>query len=603
MGKKNYSIYDPTAMIREKDQVTFWRKHHKSTLYAKPTRETCIKIVKVMPSLFPCVPKWTITKEMIYYAVRCPSNIKHFDPKLPFYGNLCKTAVTKDPSVVEFIPVEFVTFELMREIVDQGKFVRENNIEFIGQCNFTVGQKMTLYRKSVQLRCNLISVIPKDYQTQEMCVEAIESDYNNIKYVDLNLFDISQRDEICTRVAKIYPLLIQYLPKKYQTESNILEMSMKCKQCWVDPTKIDFDILSKDKRVRVLVNLIENTTNWYTTVRIIPLKELFEHPVFCLATFVRIYHALDPGNIDKCIVDSHEKMYESVKQAHAILKIFVENGVKFISSYHYAKKYLVPFMVDGVCNLDMLDPDFDKSDKDKLEKEYLEKCNLASAKKYVSINGIKFRMTLDKFIVLVKKGIVLNPLNYEFYEKLSESKRENLWKDLVSFSPEFLIDNSRDLNSPGSSGLSTTMDFVSAYQKIIDKSYKVPHNCQPHDILTSLPFRAISKDKKEKFYKYFFESDNDTHSKQITIDLINEHIMASDVQPYMIKGALDMDPYQKIYENKSYVIALSDIENVKDVEKHRTKVLCKVINNLRKANDNLRAYETRYYSRGKYGYW
>ena len=201
-------------------------------------------------SVLGCVPKEKRTFEVCEYAIssyggalrNVPDNVKNAD--------LCFKAVVKDPSVIKYVPVEFLTQEFVDALNSAGVVIPVRNRGYVNEC-------LTAHKKLEQEQLDFNTVVSP---TPELNVEP---DSSNIRLESLSglLTDASLKLLAQNNISTVGDLLkvsdnsalygmILNNPKAVYTEIRGAIRLLKCKFMNIDPLIefVDTEDAYKDMR-------------------------------------------------------------------------------------------------------------------------------------------------------------------------------------------------------------------------------------------------------------------------------------------------------------------------------------------------------------------
>ena len=108
-------------------------------------------------SVLCCVPKEKRTFEVCEYAISSYGGALRNTPDNVINAELCFKAVVKDPSIIKYVPVEFLTQEFIDSLNNAGVFIPMRNREYVNEC-------LTAHKKLEQQQLDfeeVVSATPK----------------------------------------------------------------------------------------------------------------------------------------------------------------------------------------------------------------------------------------------------------------------------------------------------------------------------------------------------------------------------------------------------------------------------------------------------------
>jgi hypothetical protein len=196
--------------------------HFYAIKFLNPTMEDynlwCMKAIEEDPKNIQYVnPHIKNYRELYIKALENNLNvIKYINPKIEDYNLWCIKAVEKNSKNLEYIPFEYQTYDMCLDAIKKMGIV----IKFV---NPEIQKYRELCIEAVNTDINSIQYIPKEYQTYDMCLKIVKGRERGILIQYINP-EIEKYRELCIEAVNTDINSIQYIPKEYQTYDMCLKI-------------------------------------------------------------------------------------------------------------------------------------------------------------------------------------------------------------------------------------------------------------------------------------------------------------------------------------------------------------------------------------------
>lgn len=186
-------------------------------------------------SVLCCVPKEKRTFEVCEYAISSYGGALRNTPDNVINAELCFKAVVKDPSIIKYVPVEFLTQEFIDSLNNAGVFIPMRNREYVNEC-------LTAHKKLEQQQLDfeeVVSATPKlefnpDYSSLRLeSIAGLLTEASLKVLAEQNILTVGDLLSVSDNNA-FYGMILNNPKATYKEIRGAIRL-LKCKYLDIDP--------------------------------------------------------------------------------------------------------------------------------------------------------------------------------------------------------------------------------------------------------------------------------------------------------------------------------------------------------------------------------